>query len=556
MYKKHKRVLNISLLIILSFFTGFVLNSDKGIKITGQMITEAGNLIGLKFTNVEKDSMTVLLKGQLRNYRIIRKTTLKNSVVPAISFNPIPVGFKDPVKKSGITLSNYSKVKMPKNIEDLSFYSIGQLSYLLKNKKVTSQQLTKLYLSRLKKYNPLLHAVVTLTKELALKQAKRADDNFAKGIILSPLQGIPYGVKDLFATKNYKTTWGAMPYKNQVINENAEVVKKLTKAGAVLVAKLTMGALAMGDYWFGGRTRNPWDTSKGSSGSSAGPASAVSAGLVPFAIGTETLGSIVSPATVNGVSGLRPTYGRVSRTGAMALSWSMDKIGPIGRNAEDLAIIFNSIYGDDPKDQTLFDYPFSYSSKIDFSKMKIGYLKSDFEKNYRFKKQDSLSLITLRKLGAKLIPIELPDIPVRALRIILTAEAGAAFDNLTRSGKDDLLTRQGKYAWPNIFRASRFIPAAEYINANRIRYQLIQAMYKLMKKVDFYIAPSFKGNNLLLTNLTGQPTVVVPNGFSKEGTPTSISFIGKLFDEGTIISAAKAFQDATNFHLKHPKMFK
>ncbi|MCH8326031.1 MAG: amidase [Bacteroidetes bacterium] len=555
MYKTNKKILNISLLIILSFFTGFAFNSDDGLKFTKQMITEAGNLIGLEFTKTEKDSMGVLLKEQFEYYQTIRNTKLKNDVVSAMSFNPIPLGFKNPINKNGITLSDYSDIKTPEKINDLAFYSIGELSYLLKIKKITSLELTKFYLSRLTKYNPILHCVVTLTEELALEQAKKADENFAKGIILSPLQGIPYGVKDLLSTKKYKTTWGAMPYKNQFINEDAEVIKKLTKAGAVLVAKLTMGALAMGDYWFGGRTRNPWDTSKGSSGSSAGPASAVSAGLVPFAIGTETWGSIISPSTVCGVSGLRPTYGRISRTGAMALSWSMDKIGPICRNAEDLAIVFNSIYGDDPNDQTLFDYPFAYSPKIDFTKMKIGYLKSDFENDYDFKKQDSLTLNTLRKLGAELIPIELPDIPVNAIQIILTAEAGAAFDDFTLSGKDDLLTRQGKYAWPNIFRASRFIPAVEYVNANRIRYQLIQEMNKLMKKVDFYIAPSWEGDDLLLTNLTGHPCVVVPNGFSKNGTPTSISFIGRLFEEGTIISAAGAFQDATDFHLKHPKIF-
>lgn len=555
MKKQHKKYLGIGLLIILSFITGFIFNSDKGKKITNQMITEAGNLIGLEFTNAEKDSMGVLLKEQLGYYKTIRKTKLKNSVVPAVGFNPIPVGFEGPNKKQGIKLSDYSKIKMPEKIEDLAYYSVGQLSKLLKNKKVTSTQLTKMYLARLKKFGPILHCVITLTEERALKQAKKADVNFSKGIILSPLQGIPYGVKDLLSTKKYKTTWGAMPYKNQIINEDAEVIKKLTKAGAVLVAKLTMGALAMGDYWFGGRTRNPWDTSKGSSGSSAGPASAVSAGLVPFAIGTETWGSIVSPSTVCGVSGLRPTYGRVSRTGAMALSWTMDKIGPICRNAEDLAIVFNSIYGPDPQDQTLYNYPFNYSPKIDFKKLKIGYLKSDFDKKYAFKKQDSLALNTLRKLGAELIPITLPDLPVNAIQIILSAEAGAAFDNLTLSGKDDLLTRQGKYAWPNIFRASRFIPAVEYVNANRIRYQLVQEMYKMMKKVDFYIATSFEGNNLLLTNLTGNPCVVVPDGFSTKGTPTSICFMGRLFGEGTIIAAAKAFQDATGFQLKHPKMF-
>jgi len=556
MQSKTKKYFGLFLLIILSFATGFIVKSTDEVVITNIMITEAGNLIGLQFTTKEKDSMQVLLKEQLDYYKTIRDTKLKNSVVPAVSFNPIPIGFKNTNKKSSLNLSDYSNVIMPKDINDLAYYSIGQLSELLKTKKVTSTELTKMYLGRLKKFDPDLNCIITLTEELAFEQAKKADENFEKGIVLSPLQGIPYGVKDLLSTKNYKTTWGAMPYKDQYIDEDAEVVKKLNKAGAVLVAKLTLGALAMDDYWFGGRTRNPWDTSKGSSGSSAGPASAVSAGLVPFAIGTETWGSIISPSTVCGVSGLRPTYGRVSRTGAMALSWSMDKIGSICRNAEDLAIVFNSIYGNDLQDQTLYDYPFNYSNKIDFKKLKIGYLKNDFDKKYDFKLHDSLTLNTLKKLGADLIPIELPDIPVNAIQIILTAEAGAAFDDLTLSGRDDLLTRQGKYEWSNIFRASRFIPAVEYVNANRIRFLLIQKMYELMQKIDFYISPSWEGNNLLLTNLTGNPSVVVPNGFSKDGTPTSITFTGRLFDEGLIISAAKAFQDATNFHLKHPEMFK
>ncbi|PIW69525.1 MAG: amidase [Ignavibacteriales bacterium CG12_big_fil_rev_8_21_14_0_65_30_8] len=556
MQSKTKKYFGLFLLIILSFATGFIVKSTDEVVITNIMITEAGNLIGLQFTTKEKDSMQVLLKEQLDYYKTIRDTKLKNSVVPAVSFNPIPIGFKNTNKKSSLNLSDYSNVIMPKDINDLAYYSIGQLSELLKTKKVTSTELTKMYLGRLKKFDPDLNCIITLTEELAFEQAKKADENFEKGIVLSPLQGIPYGVKDLLSTKNYKTTWGAMPYKDQYIDEDAEVVKKLNKAGAVLVAKLTLGALAMDDYWFGGRTRNPWDTSKGSSGSSAGPASAVSAGLVPFAIGTETWGSIISPSTVCGVSGLRPTYGRVSRTGAMALSWSMDKIGSICRNAEDLAIVFNSIYGNDLQDQTLYDYPFNYSNKIDFKKLKIGYLKNDFDKKYDFKLHDSLTLNTLKKLGADLIPIELPDIPVNAIQIILTAEAGAAFDDLTLSGRDDLLTRQGKYEWSNIFRASRFIPAVEYVNANRIRFLLIQKMYELMQKIDFYISPSWEGNNLLLTNLTGNPSVVVPNGFSKDGTPTSITFTGRLFDEGLIISAAKFFQDATNFHLKHPEMFK
>ena len=315
-----------------------------------------------------------------------------------------------------------------------------------------------------------------------------------------------------------------------------------------------MGALAWGDVWYGGKTRNPRDITKGSSGSSTGSAAATSAGLVAFAIGTETYGSIVSPSTICGVTGLRPTYGRVSWKGAMVLSWSMDKIGPICRTTEDLAIVFNAIYGPDGDDQMLYDLPFNYDPSIDFSKLRIGYLKNNFDGDYAFKRNDSLTLLKLKELGAQLIPIELPNYPVNDLSIILSAEAGAAFDELTRSGRDDLLVQQIKNAWPNVFRASRFIPAVEYINANRIRYMLIQDMNKLMENIDLYISPSWKGDNLLLTNLTGHPCIVLPNGFLKNGLPTSITFIGKLFDEGFLIAAAKSYQDATDFHLQHPQM--
>jgi Asp-tRNA(Asn)/Glu-tRNA(Gln) amidotransferase A subunit family amidase len=382
------------------------------------------------------------------------------------------------------------------------------------------------------------------------------DEEIASGKYRGLLHGIPFGVKDLLATKDYKTTWGSVPFKDQMIDEDATVIKKLEEAGAVLVAKLTMGELAWGDVWFGEKTRNPWDTANGSSGSSAGSASSVSAGLVPFAIGTETWGSIVSPSTVCGVTGLRPTYGRVSRTGAMALSWSMDKIGTICRTAEDLAIVFNIINGSDGIDQTLYDASFTYDHDIDFRDLKIGYLKNDFDKKYDFHDNDSITLAKLTELGVELIPIDLPKLPINDLSIILSAEAGAAFDELTRSNKDDLLVRQIKNAWPNSFRAARFITAVEYINANRIRFMLIQEMQKLMEKIDIYIAPSWEGDNLLLTNLTGHPCVVLPNGFSEKATPTSISFLGRLFDEGKLIAFAKAYQDATQFHKQHPPLFK
>ena len=322
--------------------------------------------------------------SQLVNYKHLRKIDLKNSTLPAILFNPIPVGFEIPKEQKQIIFSDYSNTKLPEGINNLAFFAVGELAELIRTKKITSTELTKFFLERLKKYDPELHCVITLTEDRALKQARLMDEEIAEGKYRGMLHGIPFGVKDLLATRDYKTTWGAMPFKDQMIDEDATVIKKLEDAGAVLCAKLTMGALAMGDVWFGGMTRNPWDTTQGSSGSSAGSASSVSAGLLPFAIGTETWGSIISPSTVCGTTGLRPTYGRVSRTGAMALSWSMDKIGPICRNAEDLVIVFNTIKGLDGFDQTLYDVPFNYRPHIDFSKLKIGYVKNDFDKNYDF----------------------------------------------------------------------------------------------------------------------------------------------------------------------------
>ena len=524
--------------------------------ITKENIESAEKIIGLEFTDAERDSMQTSLDEQLTNYQNIRKTELANSVPPAILFNTIPVGFEFPKEQKPIKFSDYSSTILPKDMSKIAFYTIGELAELIRTKQITSTELTRFFLERLKKYDPVLHCVISLTEERALKQAKLMDEEIAEGKYRGLLHGIPFGVKDLLSTKNYKTTWGSVPFKDQMIVEDATVIKKLENAGAVLCAKLTMGELAWGDIWFGGMTRNPWDTTKGSSGSSAGSASSVSAGLLPFAIGTETWGSIVSPSTVCGTTGLRPTYGRVSRTGAMALSWSMDKIGPICRSAEDLAIVFNIIQGPDGIDQSLYDVPINYEPEIDYSKLKIGYLKSDFDKQYDFHSQDSVTLSKLKELGAELIPIELPKLPINDLSIILSAEAGAAFDELTRSNRDTLLIRQIKNAWPNVFRASRFIPAVEYINANRIRFLLIQQMEELMKKVDLYIAPSWEGDNLLLTNLTGHPCVVLPNGFSEDGTPTSITFIGRLFDEGKLIAFAKKYQDATEFHKKHPLIFK
>jgi len=390
-----------------------------------------------------------------------------------------------------------------------------------------------------------------------MAEASQADQEIAAGKYRGPLHGIPYGLKDLFAVKGTKTTWGAAPYKDQRIDEDAYVFTKLKEAGAVLIAKFTLGALAMGDYWYGGRTKNPWNLKRGSSGSSAGSTAATVAGLVPFALGTETLGSIISPSTTCGATGLRPTFGSISRTGAMALSYSLDKVGPICRSAEDAAVVFNYLHGTDGKDQAAVDMPFNYTGKTDFSKMKIAYAKQYFAHDTMG--NESRVLDVYRKLGATLIPVDFPDSTIYnfdIVGIIIGAECAAQFDEFTRSDMDDLLTRQRKGDWPNQFRTARFIPAVEYINAYRHRYLLMQKVNEVMSQYDFFICPTYGGNQLAITNLTGHPVVCFPTGFNKNNLPTNISLVGKLYDEATILAAAKAFQDATDFDKQHPAMFK
>ena len=406
-------------------------------------------------------------------------------------------------------------------------------------------ELTKLYLERLKKYDPALHCVVTLTEDLALKQAEQADREIAAGRYRGPLHGIPWGAKDLISYPGYKTTWGATPFKDRVIDTKATVAKKLEEAGAVLVAKLTLGALAMGDQWFGGMTRNPWDIKRGSSGSSAGSASATSAGLVGFGIGSETLGSIVSPCRECGTTGLRPTFGRVSRHGCMTLSWSMDKLGPIARSVEDCALIFGAIHGSDGLDAAAIDRPFTWPLRRDLRSLKVGY----FESRTPVKEREELKV--LGELGVKLVPIALPTkYPVQAISLILGTEASAAFDDLTRQGITEGLNR-----WPRTFRLGEFVPAVEYIRANRVRSLLMQEMEEVMSKVDLYVG----GNDLTLTNLTGHPTVVMPSKMFTQGgseRPGSITFTGRLYGEAELLAVAHAFQQATGYHLKHPAMDK
>ncbi|HWZ14973.1 MAG TPA: amidase [Mucilaginibacter sp.] len=539
----------------LSFvFGSFVTAKLQTAPFTISIVKEAEKIIGMEFNDAQADSMLNNLNQFNTAYGNLRKLNMPNSVVPALNFNPVPVGFTNPDDKNGFKLAKMPKVTLPGNRDDLAFYTVRELAELIRTKQISSVELTKFFIARLKKYNGKLLNVITFTEEHALKKAAEADAEIRAGHYRGVLHGIPFGAKDLLAQKDYKTTFGAPPYKDQQLGIDATVITRLEDAGAVLVAKTSLGELAQGDMWFGGRTKNPWDITRGSSGSSAGSASAVSAGCLPFAIGSETLGSIVSPSTECGDSGLRPSFGRVSKYGAMALSWSMDKLGPITRSVEDAAIVFNTILGTDPKDLSTIAAPFNYDGSGKTLKgYKIGYVKADFDRKYANHANDSLTLIKLKELGAELVPIEYPKMPIGSMVFLLDAEAGAAFQELVLSHKDDQLVQQGKGAWPNIFRSSQFIPATEYIQANRARTLLIQDWYEKLKGLDLYITPSFS-INLSMTNLTGNPCVVLPNGFNVKGRPTSITFMGQLFGEGKLLQAAKLYQDATGFNKKHPSL--
>jgi len=510
-------------------------------------------LIGLEFTKAERDSVQATVNDRRDQYEALRSLDMANEVAFPLYYNPQPPGMDLPRGRDQFQFQE-EKTAMPDNIEECAFMTVPQLAYLIRTQQVSSEALTEMYIQRLKKHGPELECVVTITEELALKQARKADMEISRGKYRGLLHGIPWGAKDLLAVPGYKTTWGAMPFKDQILDEKATVVEKLEEAGAVLVAKLTLGALAWGDVWYGGKTRNPWNLEQGSSGSSAGPGSATAAGLVGFSIGSETWGSIVSPANRNGVTGHRPSFGTVSRAGAMALSWTMDKLGPMTRSVEGAAIIFETIRGTDDKDRTVVNVPFKYPSTNRLKNLRVGYVASAFADSI-VSKNDKASLDVLRSLGFELIPIELPEFPTRSLSFVLQAEAAAAFDELTRFNHDDELVRQVKNAWPNVFREARFIPAVEYINANRARTLLNKKMAELMDTVDIYIIPSFYGDNLLRTNLTGHPCVVVPNGFNDKGSPTSISFIGDLYEDGNVLALANAYQKATNWHKQYPPQF-
>ena len=517
-------------------------------RITKEMLHRALHLIGLDFTEEQEAMMLPGVNRALTGYETLRKIDVPLDTEPATRFYPTKPSAK-PAKFS----PTIEKPKSFGSMEDLAFEPVTTLGALVKSRKVSSTDLTKMYLERLKKYSPKLLCVITLTEELALEQAAKADEEIKRGHYRGPLHGIPWGAKDLYSTKGIKTSWGAEPYQDQVFNYNATVVDRLEQAGAVLLAKLSMGALAQGGLWFAGMTKNPWNTERSSSGSSAGSASSTSAGLVGFSLGTETLGSIISPSTTCGVVGLRPTYGRVSRHGAMGLSWTMDKPGPICRSVEDCALVLEAIHGPDGKDLAVVDAPFDWQPQLGLTGLRIGYLEADFERASKESKPlYDQALADLRTAGAKLEPVKLPDFQAQPLRIILEAEAATAFDDLTRSGGVNQLKGQAPGDWPNTFRTARLIPAVEYIRAQRARTLLMHRMDQFMADWDVLVSPPF-GGLLLVTNLTGHPQIVTPCGFAN-GLPQGLVFTGKLYEEGEPMRVAMTFEKATKWHTLHPNL--
>jgi Asp-tRNA(Asn)/Glu-tRNA(Gln) amidotransferase A subunit family amidase len=584
-------------------------------KVTVEMINQAAALAGINLLPDKTEALLSKINEQRRAYEAIRRLHLPNDLPPAFHFDPVTAGQLVPAPESAPVRIAAApgdppaivENDVPKDLEKLAFATVRELGALIQSKKVSVTALIEMYLARLKRFNSQLHMVVTLTEERARAQAGALDAELARGQYRGPLHGIPWGAKDLLAVRGYPTTWGAGGFQQQVFEDDATIVKRLDEAGAVLIAKLSLGALAMGDKWFGGRTRNPWNTSEGSSGSSAGSASATAAGCVAFAIGSETLGSISSPSTRCGTTGLRPTFGFVPRTGAMALAWTMDKLGPICRAAEDCALVMQSIYGPDGFDSAVRSAPFLWNPNTDWKQLRVGYAKTLFEgpypaenppengteqelKEWESRKEDRAAararreydraydlaaLAKLRTMGVDLQVVELPDdLPLEATALLLNAEAAAAFDDLTLTGRDELLTEQGPDDWPNIFRAARFYPAVEYIQANRARTLAMRKMAQLFEKVDTIIVPSSSNAQLILTNLTGHPAVILPNGLRGNdapkppsvdtgeddtiggpGTPVSLTFLGRLYNDSALLAFASAYQRATGFHNSHPPGF-
>jgi Asp-tRNA(Asn)/Glu-tRNA(Gln) amidotransferase A subunit family amidase len=553
------------------------ISQDRGgrgqqpVRVAKEQIVAALKLIGLEFTDAEIDMMLPNVNRALANYEALRNVEIGYGVEPAFHFQP-GLANRAPIKgpqRFDTTIPKVGTPKAPSNLEDVAFWPVTDIAPLIRSRAVSSTDLTKMYVARMKMYSPKLLCLITLTEDLALDRAAEVDKEIRQGKYKGPLHGIPFGVKDLFDTKGIKTTWGAEPFQDRVPDEDATCVDRLHKAGAVLMAKLSMGALAQGDLWFNGRTKNPWNTERGSSGSSAGSASATSAGLVGFALGTETLGSIVSPSTECGTVGLRPTYGRVSRKGAMALSWTMDKIGPICRGVEDCAIVLNAIYGPDGHDRSVGVDPFHWEPRKPLKSLKVGVAQTLFDRMgagrggaggggrggdpnaaAEMKAMYAKALEDLTRAGVTMIPVEY-DEGALPMRFLLEAEGATAFDDITRNGEVRTLKGQGAGDWPNTFRTSRLVPAVEYIRAQRARTLVVEKFERFMAEWDVVVIPT--NSFLTTTNLTGNPQVVMKCGFTG-GLPRSISFLGKIYDEGSPLRVAMAYEQVTEWHKKNPTL--
>lgn len=517
----------------------------------------AQHIIGVNLPAAERESARPIVVRNRDHYDSIRRVAIASEVEPAFSFRPPRPQNAAPATRRVSTLPS-APIRKIASIQDLAFEPVTVLAPLIASRQVTSTDLTKMYLDRLKRHDPTLLCVVTLTEDLALEQAAQADQEIRAGRYRGPLHGIPYGIKDLFAAQGAPTTWGARPYANQVFDYDATTVTRLRDAGAVLIAKLATGELAIGDLWFRGRTRNPWNTERGASGSSAGPASATAAGLVGFAVGTETGGSIVSPASACGIVGLRPTYGRVSRHGCMTLRWTLDKVGPMTRSVRDASLVLEAIYGPDGHDDTVPNIAFGWNGQHDVKHLRVGYVESELsgasgDRDAAARRPlFEAALDVYRKADARLVPVTLPQLPAGAVYAILNAEAGAMFDELTRSGAINDLADKGPNARANQLRATRFIPAVEYIRAQRVRTLLLHEMNAVFDEVDVFLSPT-TSDSVTTTNLTGHPAIVLPGGFV-DGLPVGVMLTGTLWDEATLLRAAAAFEAATSWHTARPTL--
>jgi Asp-tRNA(Asn)/Glu-tRNA(Gln) amidotransferase A subunit family amidase len=530
--------------------------------VTADTLAAAQQVAGVALPAEERDLARQLVARNLANIELIRKVVMPSETEPAFSFRPPrpkPAG-----RVARITGALPAPGPRPSKLEDLAFEPVTSLAARLRTRQISSVELTTMYLERLKRHDATLFCVVTFTEELARAQAEQADQEIRAGTYRGPLHGIPYGIKDLFSAKGILTTWGAKPYANQVFDYDATAVVRLREAGAVLIAKLSTGELAVGDLWFRARTRNPWNPALGSSGSSAGPASATSAGLVGFAVGTETGGSIVSPASTCGVVGLRPTYGRVSRYGCMTLRWTLDKVGALARSVADTAIVLEALHGPDGHDETVADLPFAWDGGRDVKGLRVGYIEREFAEppasapapqRAAFQARKPLydaAFEVYRKAGATLVPIVLPDLPAAAMYALINAEAGAMFDELVRSGGINEMADKTVNGRANQLRAARFIPAVDYIRAQRARTLLLQQMNALFEKVDVFLATP-ASDSVNVCNLTGHPAIVVPAGFV-DGLPIGLMVTGPLFKEERILHVAAAFEAASEWRSKHPAL--